>query len=54
MSTNQTTIERTTRLASWLSKSLEIMSGIEIESEPTTHQLHQVGAEWAGTLSRLR
>ena len=42
------------RIRVWLQTSSEIMNDIEKELEPTDYQKHQVGMEWAGTLSRLR
>jgi len=42
-----------TQLTTWLNVSKEIISSIENESKPTTQQIHRVGQEWAGTLSRL-
>ena len=54
MRSTQITFEQTTRLVAWLQVSSEIMSSIENESEPSDYQKHEVGMEWAGTLSRLR
>jgi len=51
--------ERATILATmktygeWLETSETIMFNTESELMPTEHQLHLVGVEWAGTLSRL-
>ncbi len=47
------TLNSLMRMRTWLEDSSRIIGTIENVLEPTTTQVHTVGSEWAGTLSRL-
>jgi len=50
---NQNTQSQIARLRKWLLDSFAIMQRIESESVHSQRDIHRVGMEWAGTLSRL-
>ena len=53
MNLPQTTIDTLAKTGRWLAASVAILQPIETASQPTDDQVGEVGAEWAGTLSRL-